>query len=293
MTSSRYLIARFAQAFGFHRRNSRMSDAASEMHLLREAETYLGIEVWQKVEGIEALSVEYWNLRKLIKEREIAHARLAECQERLNHAHEERVALLNNTTDVDQELLDKRVVYLAELEKLTRERDEIVADAREIRRAYVGMKMKLEVISKETEGTSAHNEEVDEVKARLLKLKIRFAELKEKRIQIGDAIEKGDAIIDDIDEKLGETRQARRGIASATFQVIGEGNKEISILRAETSLIDTKMRQLYAEIGRYVSRNASSDPACAAATSKQNNLIDVMRALRRSIALNHRLAGTA
>jgi hypothetical protein len=53
------------------------------------------------------------------------------------------------------------------------------------------------------------------------------------------------------------------------------------------------MRQLYAEIGRYVSRNASHNPACAGAAASNRGLVDVMRALRRSIALNHRLAGTA
>ena len=70
MTSSRYLVARVAQAFGYFRRAQRMADAASEMHLLREAEAQLGATIWEKVENIEELSVEYWNLRKLIKERD-------------------------------------------------------------------------------------------------------------------------------------------------------------------------------------------------------------------------------
>jgi chromosome segregation ATPase len=293
MTSSRYLVARLAQAFGYFRRNQRMADAASEMHLLREAEAFLGAAVWEKVEPIEALSVEYWNLRKLIKERDVARARLAECSEKLNQAHEERVALLNSTPETDQELLDERITLLNELEALSKNRDQIVADAREVRRTYVGLKMKLEVLTKESNGYESHKVEIDKVKARLLELKTRFADLKQERIKIGESIEAGDAKIDVIDDKLREKRQKRRGQASETFQLIGEGNKEISALRAETSLIDTKMRQLYAEIGRYVSRNANQDPDCAAVAQKHHGLVDVMRALRRSIALNHRLAGTA
>ena len=35
------------------------------------------------------------------------------------------------------------------------------------------------------------------------------------------------------------------------------------------------------------------DVALAAAASAHQGLVDVMRALRRSVALNHRLAGTA
>jgi hypothetical protein len=94
-----------------------------------------------------------------------------------------------------------------------------------------------------------------------------------------------------VDEQLKEMRNQRRLLASEAFQTIGEGNKEISGLRAESALIDTQMRQLYAEIGRYVSRNVHQNSACAAAASSHQNLVEVMRALRRSVAYNHRLAG--
>ena len=293
MTSTRYFVARLAQAFGFFRRNQRMADAASEMHLLRESEAFLGAAIWENVESIEALSVEYWNLRKLIKERDEVRKRLEACQERLEKAHEERAALLNSTPEVNEELFNQRVALLTELEDLAQKRDKVVADAREVRRAYVGLKMKLEVLTTESNGEAAAPEEISKVKSRLLDLKKRFAELKEERIRIGELIEQGDAKVDLVDEKLKEQRQQRRVKASDAFQVIGEGNKEISALRAESGLIDTRMRQLYAEIGRYVSRNVHQDPACAAAASSHRGLVDVMRALRRSIALNHRLAGTA
>lgn len=296
MTSTRYMVARFAQAFGYFRRAQRMADAASEMHLLREAEAYLGLAIWEKVEGIEALSVEYWNLRKLIKERDSVRAKLTACQQRLDRAHEERSALLNSIPEVNQELLAERSTLLSELEHLAHERDRIVADAREVRRAYVGLKMKLEVLTKESAAAGAspnHIDQLTQVKKRLSELKHRFAELKTERIRVGEAIEQGDIKVDLVDEKLKEKRQDRRIHASEAFQIIGEGNKEISVLKAESGLLDTRMRQLYAEIGRYVSRNANQDPACAAAAASHHGLVDVMRAMRRSIALNHKLAGNA
>ncbi|RYD19988.1 MAG: hypothetical protein EOP88_16825 [Verrucomicrobiaceae bacterium] len=289
MTSTRYYMARFAQAFGYYRKNQRMGDAASEMHLLREAEAYLGAAVWEKVENIEELSVEYWNLRKFIKERENVRERVDECQSRLDKAHEERASLLNSTPEIHQELIDERVAVLTELEKLAIRRDEIVTEAREVRRAYDGLKMKLEVLSKEASEAS----EIEKVKTRLTGLKEKFAELKQQRIDIGAEIEIGDAKVDVVDAKLNEKKQDRRVNASEAFVVIGDGNKEMSILRAESAVLDTQMRQLYAEIGRFVSRHAAQHPACAKAVESQKGLVDVMRALRRSIALNHRLAGTA
>ncbi|MEO5914008.1 MAG: hypothetical protein ABIS50_07220 [Luteolibacter sp.] len=293
MTSSRYYIARFAQAFGYFRKNQRMADAASEMHLLREAEAQLGSAIWEKVEGIEELSVEYWNLRKFIKERNLVREKLEECQTRLDQAHEERSTVLNSTPEIHQELFDERVALLTELETLAARRDEIVAEARDVRRAYDGLKMKLEVLANESSHSGADQKAIEDVKSRLTGLKSKFSELKQQRIQIGVDIEEGDAKVDLVDAKLNEKRLARRVHASEAFQIIGDGNKEMSILRAESALLDTQMRQLYAEIGRFVSRHALHHPACAAAASSHRGLIDVMRALRRSIALNHRLAGTA
>lgn len=293
MTSSRYLVARFAQAFGFFRKNQRMADAASEMHLLREAEAQLGAAIWQKVENIDELSVEYWNLRKFIKERELVRQKLADCQGRLERAHEERSALLSNTPEEHQGLFVQRAALLIELEKLARRRDEIVAEAREVRRAYDGMKMKLEVIAKETAGESSGQQQIELVRSRLADLKAKFSDLKEQRLQIGAQIEKGDVKVDLVDAQLYEQKQHRRISASEAFQIIGDGNKEISILRAESGVLDTQMRQLYAEIGRFVSRHAAHHSACAKAAASHQGLVDVMRALRRSIALNHRLAGTA
>lgn len=291
MTSSRYYFARFAQAFGYHRKNQRMADAASEMHLLREAEAYLGQLVWEKVDGIEELSVEYWNLRKFIKEKNQIRSRIEECQSRLDMAHEERATLLNSTPEVHQELFDERVALLTELEKLAAKRDEIVAEARDIRRSYDGHKMKLEVLARESQGSPEHQQELQTVRDRLIHLRDRFGELKNLRSEIGKQIEAGDAKVDVVDQQLNAKKFERREMASEAFQVIGDGNKEMSLLRAESAVLDTQMRQLYAEIGRFVSRHAGIHDACTKATSANHGMIDVMRALRRSIALNHRLAG--
>jgi hypothetical protein len=50
MTSSRYLLARVAHGLRIRPQAQRMGDAASEMHLLREAEAQLGAAIWEKVE---------------------------------------------------------------------------------------------------------------------------------------------------------------------------------------------------------------------------------------------------
>ena len=293
MTPSRYYVARFTQAFGYFRRNIRMADAASEMHLLREAEAQLGAAIWEKVQNIEELSVEYWNLRKFLKEREIVRERLAECQAQLEQAHANRVEILNNNAELNPELVEQRITLLTQLEAMSIRREEIVAEARDVRRSYEGLKMKLEVLTTETSGSEAHLKELGDVKSRLAELKIKFADLKEQRVQIAEQIRTADAEVDLVDAQLGEKLMNRRAHASEAFQRIGDSNKDMASLRAESGVLDTQMRQLYAEIGRFVSRRSEQHQGCADAAVDHRNLIEVMRALRRSIALNHRLAGTA
>jgi chromosome segregation ATPase len=288
MTPTAYFFARVAKAFGLHRKNKRLADASVEMHLLRDAETHLGHAVWEKVAEVEELSMEYWNLRKLTEQRKAIHARLETCVQQLAEAHDERSTLLNHAVEPHQDLQERRAAVMAELEALSQERDAIVARARDVRRAFEGAKTKLEVLSKDPGHPEA---DLAATRERIKQLKEQFAALKVQRNEIADSIAAGDRQLDHIDHELNEHRQQRRGQASEAFQIIGEANREISIHRAEAALIETQIHQLYSEVGRYISRFAHSNAACAGASREHRPMIDVMRALRRSIAMNNQLAG--
>lgn len=286
MTTSRYIIARIAQAFGVNRRQRRMADAASEMHLLREAEQVLGQSIWEGVEEVEELGIEYWKLRKLIKEREETREKLAECEATLVVAHKERTSLLGAKSGSQQELEEQRTVILTRLEKLTKDRDAVIQQAREIRRVYDGLTMKFEVLQHE-----GKSEAIQKTQTRMAELKVSFTQLKQERDRIADLIAQGDAEVDEIDRALAEEKQKHRAEASVAFQQIGDANRDISSHKAQLGLIDTQMRQLFSEIGRHVSRKAYVSEQCRNAAKGYIPMVDVMRALRRSVAMNHRLAG--
>ena len=289
MTPTRYLFSRIARAFGINRRTQRMGDAASEMHLLREAEAHLGASVWENTEQIEALSSEYWNLRKLSQEREQVVRKLQGSQERLRIAHEERANLLNVTSEPELKLSEERTAILEKVGLLTSRRDEVISAAKDIRRNYDGLKVKSEVLAGEAGSSAVAVAELEKVKAALAELKAKFSSLKEERMEIGTKIDAGDAQIDEIASKINGLKKEQYDLASKAFQVIGDTNKEISGYRAELGVLETRMTQLHAEIGRYISRNAVSDSACAEVARPQKSLVEVMKALRLSINLNHKL----
>jgi chromosome segregation ATPase len=287
MTSTKYLVCLVAQAFGYRQKNTRMTEAAEELLLLKEAESHLGKALWENVEEIEALSIEYWTLRKLIKERERVVSELEIRQKKLAEAHEERVGLLEISNEPYQELLEERLTILNSLEALAKQRDLIVAKAGELRRAHDGTKMKEEVLTKE--GISSEKD-FAAITQKLLELKAQFAKLNAERQKVVAKITEGDIKIDTIDTEILKRKKERRAQASEAFQHISDANQDISSLRAELGVIDTQMRQLFTEIGKFISRN-STDPECRKASKEMQWLVDVMSALRKSILFNHKLSG--
>lgn len=286
MTPSKYIVYRIAMAFGYNRKSFRMSDATSEMHLLKEAEGRLGKAMWTEVEDIEELSMEYWSIRKLIKERDRIANELKACQDGLASAHEERAEVLQASNEQLQELVDERRKIMIHLEQLARERDEIVAKARDIRKNYDGLKVKLEVLKKEGEHADG---ELEKTSSRIDQLKEGFAGLKNERNDIVEKISAENLRIDEIETQINNHKTERAENAAEAFRHIGEANQKVSNLSAELGVFDTQLRQLYSEIGRYVSRNVAVNPACKRACKNHKGLVEVMEALRRSIQYNHKL----
>lgn len=288
MTTTRYFIARVALAFGIQRRQRRLGDAASETHLLREAEQILGERIWENVEAVEELGIEYWNLRRLYSEREKLRARLDESEEVLSLAHEERASLLGEKSSVQDQLEEDRNNLITELEELARERDNVVHKAREVRRLYDGLKTKLEVL-REEEREDADVQKKTQV--RMIELRRQFEELKGGRDKVAHEIKGHDSGLDEIDQKLDTERKKHREEASVAFQQIGDANRAISECKAELGVIETRMRLLFGEIGRHISRNSAVNSECRSASRNHRPMVEVMSQLRKSINMNHRLSG--
>ncbi len=289
MNSTHYLIARLLLSFGLHRKTKRLSEAADEMHLLRMAEEILGEDVWERVEEIEPLSVEYWSLRKLkIRKKELKEA-VAKAGAILDTSHEERNAILNKTNQACLALEKKRDALIAKSESLVAERDKIISQARQMRRKFDASRTKVQVLS----GDAGTEEIIKSERSKLAGYKVEFAALKKKREEVGERIEALDEKVSLIEAEITEERKKLRGEASSAYQTIGKANQDMSKLAADIGLVDLKMVEHFGEIGRYVSHHASSDPACTEICKDYSHLIAQMQSLRSSIALNHKLASMA
>ena len=288
MTPSRYYIERLAQAFGYNRKVQHLGEAASEMHLLREAETQLGSKIWRLAEPIETLADDYWNLRKHLKSRDQIRERLNAAEGAFKSTKDSALEDSNPESTSHQEIIEKRQHLLDQQKEIALARESIMREGEKTRRLHKGLKTKLEVIREEDDATS----QIESSEKRLAELKEHFKDLKSQNQQLTDQLAKGDQALDALNQQLKEVRSQHDAVAAKSMKAASMETKEIWAMRSELAALDKKIYQHFTVIGRYISRNVSHDPACAKAAKAHRGMIDVMRAIRRSIALNHRLAGT-
>lgn len=286
MTSSKYFLLCIASRFGYLRKNVRLGHAASEAHLLKEAEAFLGEAIWRKTENIEALSMEYWNLRKLAKDHDRLSREIAQLQGVFNDTQQQKGDPIISASDVVPDLSEKRTALLAQLDALSRERDLIVTKAQDTRRIYEGMKIKQDVLRKE----GAMLAEIEKTSSRLVEMKREFNDLKERRDEIAEETAATKTRLMEIEALANELKQQGKSQATENSQNISDANQQISARQSQINSLYAQIRLLYADIGRYVSLNVHRDPACKAASKDQRGLINIMAALRQSIQYNWKLA---
>ena len=285
MNTYRYIIARLFLSFGLHRKTKRLMEATDEMHLLHQAEEILGEDVWDRVEDVEALSVEYWNLRK--SKMYIAKLKdsIQEAGNHLDTSHEKRHEILDQTNKECQALEAQRVEYTKKSDALILERDRAIVEARQVKRKFEASRTKIEVLTLEggKEDVIAREHEV------IASFKEEFKKLKKDRDAVGEKIQKINEKIRSVDDALGHDRKRLRDEASVAYQSIGRANRDMSKLSAEVGIAEIEMRGFFQKIGNYVSQNVGLDPICSEISRDYGNLIAQMQNLRSSIALNHKL----
>ncbi len=289
MNSSRYILARLALSFGLHQKNKRLSEAADEMHLLRQAEEILGEDIWEQTEELEDISVEYWTLRKYSMELAKLEDAVAQAGMVLDTSHEERSALLNVTNQACLDLEKKRDELIFQSEVLIAEREKVVSKARMLRRQFDAARTKVQVLS----GQEGTENIVKSERKKLASFKEEFTALKKIRDEVGEKINALDEKITEIEKTIAEERAKLREEASSAYQSIGKANRDVSKLASEIGTIKLKMEEHYGEIGRYVSKHVGINPVCTEICKNHTHLIAQMQSLRTSIALNHKLASMA
>jgi chromosome segregation ATPase len=286
MTPSKYFFLCIASRFGYVRKSVRLAEATNETHLLKEAETFLGAAIWRHAESVQALAMEYWNLRKFTNERETLSKEILHLQGKFNATYQEPSASQESITESLQDLTNERKKALNHLDNLILERERIIAKAQDVRRNYDGLKIKQDVLQKEGDNLA----EIQNASARIAEIRNEFEALKQARDKIAQDIATANARIHEMDTWIGDRKKSNKSTSDVASEFIGDANQQISARQAQLNSLNTQIRQLHGDIGHYISLNYPSDTKSKKVGEDHRGLIEVMAALRRSIQFNWKLA---
>jgi len=285
MTRSRYALAALLQSFGVFRKNKRLTDAATEMHLMQDGEELLGLFCWRNLEEIEDLSMEYWNLRRLEREAQTITEKLNEAEQTLLNAQSNRADVVGRSKEVGQELFEDRDVLFEEIENLNLRRDEIMEEATATKRKHAALKMKAEVLNEEG---PENKEKLAECREELFELKKEFNEGKIQLSEVAGMIDEKEEKLSQLQSQIDSKLEGTKGEATESFAKISKANRDISKYQADLGLIHDEQSKIFREVGRFL--NLNSDRAdCRKACQQHRGIQLQTRLLYRSVQLNRKL----
>lgn len=289
MTRFRYTLASILQSFGFDRKLKRMTDAAYELHLMQEGEEYLGALCWPKVENIENISMEYWNIRKIERQCKELETQIKESNVVLHEAHLKRAAVADRSKDIGQELFNERERLFELLEHLNLERDKTLSNAQQIKRSFEALKTKASVLRDEgAVASQTYTQNRDQLSA----LKAQFKKLKKEITQTDEKIDSKQAKLSKLQSDIDDKLKGNKDKAVETFGQISAANRNITAYKAEMGLLAEEQARLFREVGRYLNLNASL-PECLKSCAGHLGLLEQIRLLRNSIQWNKTLTERA
>ena len=288
MNALGFFMRRLAWQFGIKQERARWSAVTRETQLLAEAQDLLGKLAWTRMENVEEMSGEYWQLSDL-DERQKAMRLDSERLTTENEAAQERLYAIEDRADEEaagiqsrkKELMQKAMEVMDEVEAI-KERD---ADTR---RRFASLKAKLEVLKKREGDYSA---EIDKTRAALVRLKEEHTKDLEEIAGREAEVERLEQAVQEIDAEVARCREKLKSETTELVAEIGKRSKQIAELSARIGAVDTQKGELSFMIGQFLSKNLDSrDPAIQEVLRPFRPIVAKIKALKSSIQYNQRLA---
>lgn len=287
MTKRQFLIANLLKKIGFLNKQKRLNNAATELQLLREAEDILGRSIWRNTEHLDLYKINYWNIKKLLKQRAEISDKIQEVKDKIDSIKQNKKSKFEGKLSVGdislEEMLHKQTIRVKDLEA---QQGDISRIASNIRRLYDGTVLKLQTLIE----NDADTEEIMVEELNIEKLKEKFTALKDSKSSCDEELAKQRAILKKINDSIYSNRVSYKEEATNNYEIMGKANKAISHYRSQLGLLDGKIMEHYDEIGKNISKDFFVDKDCREAAKSKEPLIKLMRALRQSIQYNYQLA---
>ncbi len=277
MTTTQYYAASFLKIFGFQRKNTWLTSASKEAHLLDEAEEILGELAWEYFENDTENDALYWKIKSFLTQRAQLSKSIQELESEAEELQQSRHAALANIEESSLSLERNRGKLTEQESSIYSKINDLSSQASQLKKERDGINSKLSFLASEEELT----EEIKENSHReMLRLKNSFQELKKEK-------EKQEVLLLEIQKEISTTltkithiQEPHAKKAQSLFTKTSELNKILSEKKNIRSSLQKECRETFIKVGQILSH---PDNKAHPGSRAHSGLIKQMKAIRKSI----------
>ncbi len=286
MTRTGFIFAKTLATLGIAPMERYRTAAAFEMHLLRDSEVIVGELVWETAESIESVSAEYWKLRQLKNREQELNKEVTRLTAILKEAQENRAQVLAKVTENTNSGTKERDAIIQRIEELMLEQEECQKIGLAIKKAYSGLKTKLEVLTEESNGEE--NDLIKETRKKQNEKRTEFEKAKIRRDEVNKGLGQLKEKLEKLNIVIHKNNFANQSQAEEQVGSIGQTNRELTNIKSKLGQIDVTKSELHAEVGRYYIENSKTQ-LIKQVSREHRNLLNLINKVKYSSSLHRRI----
>ena len=284
MTSIGFAVRKLLKSIGLCNRQNHDIIASRLVYLLSEQEESLGYNSWENTNEIVQLSKKYWELKELFHDQENLEAEARDIGDRNDLLNHEAKAL---TAESESSIIDLTNTKNSLIQKSIELNNEIKSqetNSETTKNEFIAMSKNLKGSGKESANSDTQNN--------IEILKDKYTQGRQKIGKLKLQIKENDQKVERAEKKLKDLKLNSRDQISVAMNKVSKSAKLVADYSAKIGAIESARKEIYLEIGSFLSTNENSNnPQITEILDKNKLILDKIKGLKKSIKF-HRSLGT-
>ncbi len=284
MTSIGFTVRKLLKSIGLCNRQNHDIIASRLVYLLSEQEESLGYNSWQNTNEIVQLSKKYWELKELFHDQENLEVEARDIGDQNDLLNHESNSL---TAESESSIIDLTKTKNSLIQKSIELNNEIKSQethSETTKNEFIAMSKNLKGSGKE----SANSDTQKNIEI----LKDTYTQGRQKIGKLKLQIKENDLKVERAEKKLKDLKLNSRDQISAAMNKVSKSAKLVADYSAKIGAIESARKEIYMEIGSFLSTNENSNnPQITEVLDKNKLILDKIKGLKKSIKF-HRSLGT-
>ena len=284
MTSIGFAVRKLLKSIGLCNRQNHDIIASRLVYLLSEQEESLGYNSWENTNEIVQLSKKYWELKELFHDQENLEVEARDIGDRNDLLNHEANSL---TAESESSIIDLTNTKNSLIQKSIELNNEIKSQethSETTKNEFIAMSKNLKGSGKESANSDTQNN--------IEILKDSYTQGRQKIGKLKLQIKENDQKVERAEKKLKDLKLKSRNQISVAMNKVSKSAKLVADYSAKIGAIESARKEIYMEIGSFLSTNENSNnPQITEVLDKNKLILDKIKGLKKSIKF-HRSLGT-